>query len=967
MTWTRTARRLPLLLAATLVAAVALPSAATAQRGYFGQNKIQYRDFDWHRLRGEHVDVYYYPAEEKIARVALSYAEESYVYLVQRFNHEVTTRIPLIIYASHSDFEQTNVLPFVPPEGILGVTEYLKRRVAVPFRGNYSEFRHTLRHELVHVFQLSMATQQFTLYPRGRRAGTPLWWSEGLAEYFSSPQDSRDEMIVRDLALSGRMPTISQLNLVYSAIVYPLGGELHRFLARRYGDWRINALYESLWKYQSFDLALAGVYGRSSAQLTQEWHYDLRQRYFPEVQGRKPLALGARELAELAVKPVAIRTDSSVEVAYLSPRSGYTNIYATPLEGTGKTRVVVKAERTPEFESLHAFSSRIDARDGVLIFASKYGDRDALFFWSMQKNKVVGRYQFDSLVSVSSPAWSPDGKRVAFSGLTFGGVADLYVLDTPSGKLTRVTDDHYEDTDPTWLPDGRTLVFSSDRAAGGEEGARNLFRIALEPPQVALEPGGPESAAGARQIMPLTSGRWLDESPRWDGDVGRIVFSSDRDGTFNLYSVDTLGNGRRETSVDGGVFDPAPVPGDRRVVVSGFADLSWSLFALLPDSAARAQSFALESPVDSSGTWVWGELNDARATNVQSARYERKFSLDFAAGGSTSAAGGYAAAQGAQLYFSDLLGDHTLAIGAAMYGSGDIGGMLDNFNADIFYLNQRRRLNWGLGVFRLAGVFLEGDFEQVYRERSGGAYGVLRYPLSRFTRVEGQSRLEYSNRDDYRNLLVTGAQQRRGVLASNFLSAVGDNTLWLETGPIDGTRWNLTGGVVSDVTHGVFENWVGIADLRKYLRTTQQSALAFRAFGYASEGTRPRATQIGGSWLLRGYQPWGSGAPAGNHAWVLNSEWRFPITNFVTVGFPFGAIRFPQVQGAFFGDLGQAWYGTDSHDPRVLGSAGLGLRTAIISGLVLRADIGRRYSFAGRTDEPYYRQRFVDFFFGYNY
>src|SRR5215510_15392532 len=94
-----------------------------AQYGNFGQNKIQYRRFDWRILHGEHVDLYYYPEEEELGRVALAYAEESYDSLSRRFNHVVTRRIPLIVYASHRDFEQTNILPFIPPAGLLGVTE----------------------------------------------------------------------------------------------------------------------------------------------------------------------------------------------------------------------------------------------------------------------------------------------------------------------------------------------------------------------------------------------------------------------------------------------------------------------------------------------------------------------------------------------------------------------------------------------------------------------------------------------------------------------------------------------------------------------------------------------------------------------------------------------------------------------------------------------------------------------------
>src|SRR5207245_3967735 len=127
-----------------LALGVAAPLAS--QYGYFGQNKIQYRRFDWRVLRGEHVDLYYYPEEEELGRVALAYAEASYDTLERRFNHAVTRRIPLIVYASHTDLQQTNILQFIPPEGLLAVTELLRRTIALPFLTDYAVIRTTLRH-----------------------------------------------------------------------------------------------------------------------------------------------------------------------------------------------------------------------------------------------------------------------------------------------------------------------------------------------------------------------------------------------------------------------------------------------------------------------------------------------------------------------------------------------------------------------------------------------------------------------------------------------------------------------------------------------------------------------------------------------------------------------------------------------------------------------------------------------------
>jgi hypothetical protein len=922
-----------------------------AQFGYFGQNKIQYRRFDWRVLRGEHVDLYYYPEEEELGRVALAYAEETYDSLERRFNHAVTRRIPLIVYASHTDFEQTNVLPFIPPEGLLGVTEFLKRRVAMPFRGSYGEFRHTLRHELVHVFQLSLMSEIYSRYPRLRQTGMPLWWSEGLAEYFSAGEDTRDEMVLRDMTIAGRLPSLRDLMYAYGGLVYPVGGSIHRFLAERYGEWRILQVYGDIWKYQGFDDALAAVYGRTFEQLSQEWQYWMRQRYYPSVASQPPLAITARKLTQLAIKPAAYQLagDSIPSFLFFSPSSGYATIYTQSVADTRK-RPVVEGERSEQFESFHFFESRLDvSRDGIATFGSKYSERDALFFWSLKRREVVGRYQFPELVSILSPTWAPDGKSVVFSGLSVSGYSDLYRLWLNDGRLERLTSDRYEDVDPTVSPDGRTVVFSSDRTPFGRNAARNLFALDL--------------ASGS--IRYLTYGDWRDESPRWS--ESRIYFASDRDGTFQIYSIDSTGAGRRETQTLNGAFDPQWIPGrNGGLLFGGFADLSFNIY-LAPPLADTAATFALAAP-DSlpSPTWVWGELTHPHYARADAAPYERKFSLDFAAGDAVVAPG-LGAAQGAVFMFSDLLSDHLVFLGVSSFGGSGFGSLLDNVNGTVFYLDQSRRINWGVGAFRQRGVFYEGDFDNLFEETSFGGFAQIRYPLTRFRRIVGEYRLERSDRFDLTSEDVN-EPRRVGWLASNYLSYVKDNTLWLGTGPIDGERFNFTAGLVNDLTHGRFDSWILSGDVRKYLRTGLHSALALRALGYMSGGERPQRINIGGSWGLRGYPRYGY--VAGARAWLLNAEYRFPITDFLTIGFPFGAARFPGVQGALFVDYGRAW-SENSTQRGVLGSSGLGLRMPIGPPLVLRLDIG--YRLGSRSLNTYgfplstRHRRFVDFFFGFNY
>ncbi|MEJ2151794.1 MAG: hypothetical protein P8Y29_02295, partial [Gemmatimonadota bacterium] len=77
----RSGRR-PLVVISSLIALFALivlaANPAQAQYSRFGKNKIQYDDFQWEMLTGEHVDLYYYPEERELALIALDYAEESF-------------------------------------------------------------------------------------------------------------------------------------------------------------------------------------------------------------------------------------------------------------------------------------------------------------------------------------------------------------------------------------------------------------------------------------------------------------------------------------------------------------------------------------------------------------------------------------------------------------------------------------------------------------------------------------------------------------------------------------------------------------------------------------------------------------------------------------------------------------------------------------------------------------------------
>src|SRR5213083_1913665 len=142
-----------------LAAALLLCGAAPMAAQYFGKNKVQYSSFTFQVIRTEHFEVYFYERERAAALDAARMAGRGYARLSRILHHQFQSRKPIILYASQSDFQQTNVVD-ASGEGLGGVTEFYKHRAVLPFTGSYAEFEHVLQHEMVHQFQ-------YDIYSRG--------------------------------------------------------------------------------------------------------------------------------------------------------------------------------------------------------------------------------------------------------------------------------------------------------------------------------------------------------------------------------------------------------------------------------------------------------------------------------------------------------------------------------------------------------------------------------------------------------------------------------------------------------------------------------------------------------------------------------------------------------------------------------------------------------------------------------
>jgi len=940
----------------SLCAAVIIWPCAASSQYYFGRNKIIYHHFDWRILQTEHFEIYYYPEMRELAEIGARYAEESYTTLERKFNHNIDRRIPLIFYATHAHFQETNTISSLIPEGVGGFFEFLKGRVVVPANGSISQFKQVIRHELVHVFTHSMVESVLRDHKLMNHPQPPLWFMEGLAEYWSAGWDSEAEMFIRDAVLNHYLFPLTQMHQISgSFLMYKEGQAVMKYIAETWGEDKILQLLENCWTSKLFSEVMKRTLGVDYRGFDEKWLYHLKKEKYPLLESGDAARMISRKLTRqgINIKPAYYSSGDSQNVVFISNRTGYSNIYRAALttgEQEAKTEILVAGERSPEFESIHLLSSGIDVNEaGELAFVSKSGERDRLYVMNIEEKKIIESHAFDELVSLFSPSWSADGRRLFFSGLSFSGRCDLYAFDRRTRQLSRLTDDAFDDRDPALSPDGRFLAFSSDRGAGGRQGDYHLFLMSLHD----------------RRIHYLTHGSFNDHTPRWSPDSRFLAFTSDRSGTNNLWLArlqqpgDSLSLPLKQiTRIVTGALDPAWTrQGD--LLFTAFENFGYHLHWLENPAALfdRCPDTVQDSLPQQVASWRHERIDGI--STIKEFKYKPKYNLDIAQSQITQDPI-FGTSGGAQLVISDMLGNYQyffLFSNSARSQS----ELLSSFNVAVSRTDLSRRINSAIGGYHFAGRYYN-RYDEWFWERRVGGFGALSYPLSKFSRSEASLNLRYSDKEWYAR-----DHRRQALLASQFFSFIHDNSLWGSSGPVDGQRMNLTLGYTLDVVNSNV-NFVSLLfDYRRYFRVSQQITHAVRLWTQINNGREATPFYMGGSWDLRGYRFW---RLWGTKLALVSNELRFPFIDRFIVHFPFGGVTFNGLRGALFVDAGNAW---DHRLEQVLGSTGFGIRMNLAGMLLLRFDLGRKFTIT--EPNKFYRPAswdmenrwFTQFFFGWDF
>jgi hypothetical protein len=913
------------------VGCAGMAAAQTPFYPYYGKNNVHYDTFEWQVYTTDHFTIYYYPDISKHLERISGYAESAYQQISADLKHDLSFKVPLVLFKTHSEFEQENIDPSGADEGVGAFAEPYRDRMVLPIDDPPDQLYGLITHELTHVFQFDIIPQSLI------RRNYPLWVGEGQAEWERAQWTPLDLMTVRDAAIADIVPKMSEVEGYGNSnsarfVPYNLGHAVFEFIEAKYGKEGIRQYMFALRKsvIGGGEDAYDEAFHLKKEEFDQAFERYLKERFKPFRDKEQPADYG-RNLApnpektdfadvfNIAASPsgdliAAItinRKDGELDIVLVSAKDG--SVVRNLTSGFDKDLGFDHIVFMPVARMFYPWMSWSPKGDRLAYFVRTEKER-TLIVQNVLTKKIEVRVPMKMVDSPESPAFSPDGRVVAFSALR-GGIGDIYTVDLETKQVTNLTNDDFADYGPVYSPDGKYILYGA-RVSGNYK----LFRLDLDSKKKTQLTFGTHDDSSAQFVDAHTivfSSTAIDPSTAIDAEMAK------NGDIFNIWTLDlTTGELKQFTDALGGNISPVVLNegnASRIAFITYYKgkDEIHTLERKEPLHTASSADFGAPGPIidfQAPLTHTLVPANQRRKGTFEKMFLEGRPPVNVGVTSNGDVFGGTA------ISFGDVLGDRQFNL--------YVSSIAQYRTLQGSYVNLSRRFQWALeglsatqffygqlgGLFydpTLAPLISRSDAIATRTVRGGSALGI--YPISRYRRIEvsgglQQLREQYANQSlqDLSNAYraaATGSSQaifRNGTLLPLSVAYVSETTVFREYGPLAGSTMRIAYNVAPPLGSFLSRQTLD-GDVRYYQRLASTGVLALRLRGFKSVGNFPDYTFFGGNSEMRGYDYLQF---IGQNVAFANAELRFPIIEAALT--PLGVVG--GVRGVFFADMGGGWF-----------------------------------------------------------
>jgi len=916
-------------LAVVVMGGHASPAAAqTSMIPYFGKNNVHYDKFVWSIYTTDHFDIYYYPALEPHLERMAGYAESAYQQVSADLKHDLSFKVQLILFKTHSEFEQENVDPGAAQEGVGAFAEPVRQRIVAPIDDPPDRLYGLIVHELTHQFE-------FDIIPQGLiRRSVPLWVNEGLSDYERGQWEPIDLMQVRDAAVADIIPKMTELEGYGgsgpSRLIYNLGHAVFEFIEAKFGKEGIRQFLFSLRKSvigggeDAYEEALR----MKKDEFDQNFERYLKDRFKPFRDKERPADYGRdlspnkekthyAEALSIAPSPsgdliavvTANRKDQELDIILVSSKDG--SIVRNLTNGFDK-----------DMGFDHLVQLGVDQMANPWMAWSPKGDRLAYFVRTEKERtlivqnvltrKIEERIPMKSVDEPESPSFAPDGRTIAFDALR-NAVGDIFTIDLETKAVTNITDDAFADRAPTYSQDGSFMVYTA-RVSGNEK----LFRYDFATKKKTQITFGTQDETGAQFIDDHTL---VFASTATDPAVPLEPEVAKNGNIFNIWTLDLkTGELAQYTDAVGGNWSPIVLSEGKtnRIAFVSYFKNEYSIRTLErkePLHTAASADFGSPGPIIDFVPPLQHTL--VKENQRKKGAFEKMF-LEGRPPVNVGVTNNGDIFGGTQISFGDVLGDKQVNLYAA--------SISQYRTLSLSYVDLSRRFQFALQGFsqtqffygQVGGYFYDPSFAPLLSrddaiatrtQRGASLFGI--YPFNRYRRVElsgGVIQLDEQYADpalqqytqDYQTALYGRTVLRNGTLVPIGAAFVSETTVFREFGPLAGSTMRLAYDT-SPKIGPLLSRQTFDGDIRHYSRIGSTGVFATRLRGFKSLGDFPDFQYFGGNSELRGYDYLQF---AGQNIVFANAELRFPLIEAALT--PIGVIG--GIRGVFFAGIGGAWF-----------------------------------------------------------